>query len=63
MPEFNPQKTEKLIISLRLEENKIKRIDKLSAERDISRNEFLVQCIDFALSYIIDEGDKSKKTK
>ena len=58
MPEFNPQKIEKLIISLRLEENKIKRIDKLSTKRNISRNEFLVQCIDFALTHILDEEDK-----
>jgi hypothetical protein len=46
---FNPQRIEKLIISLRLPRDKVDLIDKLSSERDISRNEFLVKCIDYAV--------------
>ena len=49
MPKFNPQKIEKVVISLRIEENMVKQIDKLADERDISRNEFIIQCIQFAV--------------
>ena len=61
MPEFNPKKIEKLLISLRLEEPVIQKIDKLSYQRNLSRNEFLVQCIDFALKHIIDDEQKENK--
>jgi len=49
MYKFNPQKIEKLIVSLRIGRDKVELIDKLSGERDISRNEFLMKCIDYAL--------------
>jgi len=54
MVKFNPQKIEKLIISLRMSRDKVALIDKLSAERDISRNEFLMKCIDYALENLED---------
>ena len=52
MTEFNPSKVEKTVISIRIEMEKLKTIDALSSERDISRNEFILQCIDFALNNI-----------
>jgi len=58
MVEFNPKKIEKQIISLRLEENKLQQIDRISTQRNLSRNEFLVQCIDFALNHITDDKNK-----
>jgi len=54
---FNPQKIEKMIISLRMEENIIKQIDKLAYKKNISRNEFLTQCINFALQNLSDDSD------
>jgi len=60
MSKFNPQKAEKITISLRIDENILKKIDKLSTKRDISRNEFLVQCIEFALINIVDDDNKSQ---
>ena len=54
MVKFNPQKVEKLIISLRLPRDKVDLIDKLATERDISRNEFLMKCIDYAIENIDD---------
>ena len=56
MGKFNPQKVEKLIISLRLPKDKVDLIDNLASERDISRNEFLMKCIDYALENI-DENE------
>ena len=57
MSKFNPQRIEKLIISLRLPRDKVDLIDKLSSERDISRNEFLMKCIDYALENL--DGESS----
>lgn len=49
MKEFRPLKTEKTVISIRLDVDMLKTVDNLSAKTDISRNEFIVQCIDYAL--------------
>ena len=47
MKEFKPFKQEKTVISIRLDIETLKNIDKLS--KKISRNELIVQCIDYAL--------------
>ena len=47
MNEFKPIKQEKTVISIRLDV--LKKVDELSVQTDISRNEFIVQCIDYAL--------------
>lgn len=49
MSEFKPIKQEKTIISIRLDVGVLKTIDDLSSKVDISRNEFIVQCIEYAL--------------
>ena len=50
--EFKPVKQEKTVISIRLDVDMLKNIDELSAKSDISRNELIVQCIDFALKHL-----------
>ena len=64
---FNPQRTEKIIVSLRLPKDKVDSIDMLALNFNISRNEFLMQCIDYALENIADEnivkGKKGNKDK
>lgn len=52
MNEFRPIKPEKTVISIRLDISMLKNIDKLSTETNISRNEFIIQCIDYALKNI-----------
>lgn len=47
---FKPKKTEKDVISIRLEKELLEKIDSVSSEADISRNEMIVQCIEYALS-------------
>lgn len=49
MNEFKPIKVEKNVISIRIDSSVLEVIDTLSGGADISRNEFIVQCIDFAL--------------
>ena len=46
---FRPKKSEKVVISIRIEEEILSRIDKEASKVDISRNELIVQCLDFAL--------------
>ena len=61
MCKFKPRRIERLTISLRIDEGKIEKVDKLSFELDISRNEFLVQCIDYALEHIGDDKEKGEE--
>lgn len=52
MKDFVPIKQEKTVISIRLDVDMLKNIDELSNKIDISRNELIVQCIDYALKNI-----------
>ena len=52
MEEFKPTKQEKAVISVRLNVSTLQTIDDLSIKTDISRNEFIVQCIEYALNNI-----------
>lgn len=49
MNDFNPVKQEKTVISIRLSVDMLKAIDKVSSDTDISRNELIIQCIEYAL--------------
>ena len=57
--EFNPSKREKTVISIRIPTFMLGKIDDLSADRDISRNEFILQCIDFAFAHL--PGEKKNR--
>jgi len=50
MNDFKPVKQEKTVISIRIDTNLLKTIDKNSVAADISRNEFIVQCIEYAMA-------------
>ena len=49
MNNFKPIKPEKSVISIRIDNDLLKLIDEQSAKTDISRNEFIVQCIEYAM--------------
>ena len=53
MNNFKPTKQnktkEKTLISIRLDSDTLKTVDEIAIKTDISRNEFIVQCIDYAL--------------
>lgn len=49
MNEFTPLKQEKTVISIRLDVDILKKVDVISAKIDISRNEFIIQCLNYAL--------------
>ena len=50
MEKFEPKKTEKEVISMRIAVDKLSELDKKAQKIGISRNELINQCIDFALS-------------
>lgn len=50
MNSFKPKKTEKDVISIRIQTDLLKEIDKISGKNDISRNELIIQCIEYALN-------------
>ena len=49
MAKFIPQKHDKEVISIRIPVELLESVDESAAKADISRNEFIVQCISFAL--------------
>lgn len=59
MVKFIPTKSEKIVISIRLETEKINKIDEIANKIDISRNELINQCLDYAINNI--EFIKEKK--
>ncbi|MBR1718529.1 MAG: hypothetical protein IJ715_04605 [Bacilli bacterium] len=56
MEKFQPTKTipknEKIVISIRLNIDKVEEIDKIAMQTDISRNQLINQCIEYALKNI-----------
>ena len=61
MYEFKPVKNEKIVISLRIDTDLLQTIDSLSGKIDISRNEFIMQCIDFAMKHYPEIQDDKQK--
>ena len=64
MTRFQPFKkpllNDKIVISIRLEEQKLKELYELAGKTDISRNELINQCIEFALNNL-EENDIRKE--
>lgn len=52
MKEFIPYKQEKEVISIRIDSELLKTVDAAADKADISRNEFINQCIAFALEHL-----------
>ena len=57
MEKFSPRKPEKEVISMRIPVSLLSEIDRQAAAVNISRNEFINQCITFALANM--ENDAS----
>jgi len=49
MSAFIPKQYKKEPITIRMNFQKLEKVDKLAASYDLSRNEFINQCIDYAL--------------
>lgn len=56
MEVFIPKKSDKEVISIRIPTELLNVVDKNAAKSDISRNEFINQCIKFALKHLQEEA-------
>lgn len=50
MSKFKPTKNEKVVISIRIEQEKLNIIDEIAKRTDISRNEVINQCLEYAIN-------------
>mgnify|MGYP003501352385 FL=1 len=62
MIKFNPFKSEKIVITIRIEDYRVEELDKIANKLNISRNELISQCLDFAVKNI-EFKKQSKKNK
>lgn len=58
MSDFIPKQYKKEPITVRIDLEKLNKIDKLAASYNLSRSEFINQRIDFALNHITDFDDR-----
>lgn len=63
MEKFLPKKCEKEVISMRIPTEMLQTLDAKAATFGISRNEFINQCICFALSNMGEAEDENAQTK
>lgn len=65
MKDFEPYKkptsVEKVVATIRVDLKTLEEIDKLAGKIDISRNELINQCIEYALENLKSKGDTDKK--
>ena len=52
---FIPQKQDKEVISIRLPSALLNEVDTIAAKANISRNEFINQCITFSISHMSED--------
>lgn len=60
MIKFNPTKSEKIVITIRIEDYRVEELDKIANKLNISRNELISQCLDFAIKNIEFKNVKQK---
>ncbi len=65
MTKFQPSKktisNEKIVISIRTDIQKIEEIDKIANKINISRNELINQCLEYAINNIDFKDEKNNK--
>ena len=54
---FSPGKVEKILITLRIAQDFLEKIDREASKRDLSRNEFICQ----AIAYAMDNMDSAEE--
>ncbi len=61
MNKFHPLKNEKIVISIRIDSNKLDEIDQIAAKIDISRNDLINQCINYSLDNLEFQDNQNLK--
>ena len=55
---FVPRKGDKEVISFRIPKDLLSEIDKIANNNSLSRIEFMVQCLEYAISNIEDDNEE-----
>ena len=58
MANFIPKQYKKEQFTIRMEQNMLSQVDELAAQYHLSRSEFIVQCVGFAIEHMPHEEDK-----
>lgn len=53
---LNTSKTQ--CITLRINEEKVKSIEKLATKNNMSKNKFIIKCVEFAINHMVPETQK-----
>ena len=62
MKRFQPtNKSEKIVITIRIEDYRVEELDKIANRINISRNELISQCLDFAVKNLDFKNSDNKK--
>lgn len=62
MNKFQPtNKSEKIVITIRIEDYRVEELDKIANKINISRNELISQCLDFAVKNLEFKEKKDKR--
>lgn len=60
---FVPRNGEKEVISFRIPKNLLNNIDTIATDHSLSRNEFMIQCLEFALDNLdCHDADSTQKS-
>lgn len=60
-PSKKPINNEKIVVSVRMDISRINKIDEIASKIDISRNELINQCVEYALNNLEFKDNKGKK--
>lgn len=60
-PSKKPTNNEKIVVSVRMDISRINEIDEIASKIDISRNELINQCVEYALNNLEFKDNKGKK--
>ena len=58
MSKFIPKQYKKEPITLRIDIEKLKEIDRLAAQNDLSRSAFINQCIDYSIEHMRSDSEE-----
>jgi len=61
MAEFIPKQYKKEQFTIRMEQEMLARVDALANQYDVSRSDFIVQCVSFAMEHMPHASDNSNR--
>ena len=63
MAQFIPKPYKKEQFTIRMEIEMLSQVDALAAQYDLSRSEFIVQCVRFAVAHMADDAQDTSQKK